>query len=67
MRVDLVKMIDDRAPAEDIQAHVDQIKADLETARAVVTPEFPVAAIVASLGIAGTIAYGRLRGSGKRA
>jgi hypothetical protein len=67
MRVDLVKMIDDRAPAEDIQAHVDQIKADLETARAVVTPEFPVAAIVASLGIAGTMAYGRLRGSGKRA
>ena len=67
MRVDLVKMIDDRAPAEDIQAHVDQIKTDLETARAVVAPEFPVAAIVASLGIAGTIAYGRLRGSGKRA
>lgn len=66
MRVDLVKMIDDRAPATDIQAHVDQIKADLETARAVVTPEFPVAAIVTSLGIAGTIAYGRLRSSGKR-
>ena len=67
MRVDLVKMIDDRAPAEDIQAHVDQIKADLETTKAIVTPEFPVAAIVASLGIAGTIAYGRLRGFGKRA
>ncbi|MEW5839763.1 hypothetical protein [Nitrososphaera sp.] len=67
MRTDLVKMIDDRAPADDIQAHVDQIKADLQTAKAVVTPEFPVAALAASLGVAGTIAYGRLRGFGRRA
>ncbi|MEO9295769.1 MAG: hypothetical protein ABI347_09245 [Nitrososphaera sp.] len=62
MRVDLVKMIDDRKPAGDIQRHIDQIRADLETAKAVVTPEFPVAALAASLGIAGTIAYGRLVG-----
>lgn len=67
MRVDLVTMIDDRAPAADIQAHVDQIKTDLETAKAVVTPEFPLAAIVASLGVAGTIAYSRLRGFTRRA
>ena len=60
MRVDLVKMIDDRKPAQDVQAHVDQIKADLQTAKAVVTPEFPVAALAASLGIAGGIAYGRV-------
>jgi hypothetical protein len=62
MRVDLVKMIDDRKPVEDIQSHVDQIKADLETAKVVVTPEFPVAALAATLGIAGTIAYGRFVG-----
>ncbi|MGI0020823.1 MAG: hypothetical protein ACREAY_10175 [Nitrososphaera sp.] len=67
MRIELVKMIDEGKPASEVAAHVEQIKEDLETARAVVTPEFPVAAIVASLGIAGTIAYGRLRGSGKRA
>lgn len=62
MRVDLITMINDKKPASDVQAHVDQIKADLQTARAVVTPEFPVAALAASLGIAGTVAYGRLRG-----
>lgn len=62
MRDDLVKMIDERKPVSDIQAHVDQIKADLDTAKAVVAPEFPVAALATSLGIAGTIAYGRIRG-----
>jgi hypothetical protein len=62
MRVNLVAMIDDRKPVNEVQAHVDQLKADLETARAVVTPEFPVVALAASLGIAGTVAYGRLRG-----
>ena len=66
MRFELVKMIDDGRSASEVSAHVDQIKTDLETARAVVTPEFPVAAIVASLGIAGTIAYGRIRGFGIR-
>lgn len=64
MREELVSMMDDRRPLEEVQAHVDQIKADLEVARAVVTPEFPVAALAASVGIAGTIAYGRLRGFG---
>lgn len=62
MRVDLVQMIDDRKPAQDVQAQIDQIKVDLQTAKAVVTPEFPVAALAASLGIAGAIAYGRFVG-----
>jgi hypothetical protein len=62
MREELVQMIDDRRPVAEIQAHVDQIKADLEVARAITTPEFPVAALAASLGIAGTIAYARIRG-----
>lgn len=67
LRIDLVEMIDDGRPASEVAAQVDKIKTDLETARAVVTPEFPIAAIVASLGIAGTIAYGRLRGFSRKA
>lgn len=66
LRVELVSMIDDGRPASEVAAQVDKIKTDLETARAVVTPEFPVAAIMASLGIAGTIAYGRLRGFSRK-
>jgi len=45
MRVDLVNMIDNRRPVGEIESHVEQIKSDLEEARAVVTPEFPVAAL----------------------
>ena len=59
MRVDLMQMIDGREPAQDMQAHVDQIKADLQTAKAAVTPKFPGSALAASLGIAGAIAHGR--------
>jgi hypothetical protein len=44
IREELVKMIDDRRPAAEIEAHVEEIKTDLEVARAVVTPEFPLAA-----------------------
>jgi hypothetical protein len=62
MRVNLVTIINDKKPVAEVQAQVDQIKTDLQTARAVVAPEFPVAALAASLGIAGTVAYGRLRG-----
>jgi hypothetical protein len=59
MRVELVQMIDAGRPAAEIEAHVDTIKTDLETARAVVTPEFPLAiAVVAS--VAGTILAGTL-------
>lgn len=68
MRVELVQMIDEGRPVAEIQAQVDQIKTDLETARAVVTPEFPVAAIAAALGIGATVAYARVRTSfGRRA
>jgi hypothetical protein len=46
IREELVKMIDDRRPAAEIESHVDQIKADLEIARNVVVPEFPLAVLV---------------------
>jgi hypothetical protein len=52
-------MIDDRRPASEVEAHVDQIKTDLEVARAVVTPEFPLAIIVVA-SVAGTILAGTL-------
>ncbi|HEY7507599.1 MAG TPA: hypothetical protein VH677_00595 [Nitrososphaera sp.] len=67
MRVELVQMIDAGAPLSEVEAHVEQIRSDLEVARAVTTPEFPVAALAASLGIAGTIAYARIRGLARRA
>jgi len=63
MRVALVQMIDQGRPVTDIETHVDQIKADLETARAVVTPEFPVAAIAAALAVGGAVSYNRVRTS----
>jgi hypothetical protein len=47
IREELVKMIDDRRPEAEIEAHVETIKTDLEVARAVVTPEFPVTAFAA--------------------
>jgi hypothetical protein len=58
IREELVKMIDDRAPAAEIAAHVEEIKTDLETARAVVTPEFPLAAGIAIAAVAATILAG---------
>jgi len=68
MRVELVQMIDAGAPASEVEAHVEQIKTDLEVARAVVTPEFPLAAIAAALAVSGTVAYTRFRASfGRRA
>jgi len=51
-------MIDDRRPAVEIEAHVEEIKTDLETARAVVTPEFPLAAGIAIAAVAVTILAG---------
>ena len=65
MREELVKMIDDRRPAAEIEEHVEMIKADLETARTVVVPEFPLAvavfALVAAMAVAGTL-YARRKG-----
>lgn len=63
MRVQLVQMIDDGRPVSEVKSHVEQIKTDLETARAIVTPEFPVAAIAAALAVGGTVAYARVRTS----
>jgi hypothetical protein len=68
MRVRLVQMIDQGRPASEVEAHVQQIKTDLQTAKAIVTPEFPVAAIAAALAVGGTVAYARVRTSfGRRA
>ncbi len=58
IREQLVKMIDDRRPVDEIRAHVDQIKTDLETARAVVTPEFPLTAGIVIATVAATILAG---------
>lgn len=63
MREKLVKMIDDRKPVSEIEAHVDMIKADLQTAKAVVTPEFPVVLAVIAAVMAGAVAMTRMRGS----
>ena len=59
MRIELVQMIDNRRPVPEVEAHVDQIKADLEVARNVVVPEFPLAVIVL-LSVAATILAGTL-------
>jgi high-affinity iron transporter len=65
MREELVDMIKAGRPAAEIESHVDQIKTDLETARAVVTPELPLAAVViasvAAMILAGTL-YTRRKG-----
>jgi hypothetical protein len=64
MRVDLVKMIDDRAPASEVEEHVNLIKTNLETARAIVTPEFPFAIIAIAATMALVIAVVRIKGFG---
>lgn len=56
MRVNLVKMIDDRKSASEIESHIEMIKTDLETARTVVTPEFPLAAGIMAASIAAILA-----------
>lgn len=64
---ELVKMIDEKKPVIEIEAHIGTIKADLEQARTVVVPEFPLAtglvfASVAAVILAGTL-YTRRKGS----
>jgi hypothetical protein len=63
MRVDLVQMIDDGAPAAEVEEHVNMIKTNLEVARAVVTPEFPFAIIAIAATMAVVVAMVRFRGS----
>lgn len=61
--VELVQMIDAGEPATAVGSHVAAIKTDLEAAKAIVTPEFPLAAmaIVAGMTAFAMIAM-RLRG-----
>lgn len=64
MRVELVEMIDAGEPATEIESHVDAIKTDLETARAVVTPEFPLAAMALIAGMTAFVVFAiRMKGS----
>jgi hypothetical protein len=64
---ELVSMIDEKKPVAEIEAHIETIRADLEQARTVVVPEFPLAtglvfASVAAVILAGTL-YTRRKGS----
>jgi hypothetical protein len=63
IREELVKMIDDRKPAAEIEAHVQEIKTDLEVARAIVTPEFPTAIIAIVAAMAILVAMARFKGT----
>lgn len=62
MRQELTAMIDDRRPAAEVESHVDAIKTDLEIARAIVTPEFPVALAVIAATMALLVAMARFKG-----
>jgi hypothetical protein len=64
LREELVQMIDDRRSAAEIKAHIEMVEADLETARTVVVPEFPLAVVVLPLVAAAILAgsfYARRR------
>lgn len=61
IKVKLVQMIDDRKPLAEIQSQVDAIKTDLETSRAVVTPEFPLVAALAASVMALVVLIGRFK------
>lgn len=64
MRVELVEMIDAGESATEIESHVNAIKMDLETARAVVTPEFPLAAMAIIAGMTAFVVFAiRMKGS----
>jgi flagellin-specific chaperone FliS len=64
MRVELVEMIDAGEPATEVESQVDAIKSDLETARAIVIPEFPLAAVAIAAGITVFVVFAtRLKGS----
>jgi molybdenum-dependent DNA-binding transcriptional regulator ModE len=63
MRVELVRMMDERRPVGEVSAHVDQIKSDLATAKAIVTPEFPVAIALVAAVMGAAVVAGRFRGA----
>lgn len=65
LREDLTQMIDDRRSAAEVETHIEMIKTDLETARAVVTPEFPLEVVVVASAAATILAgtyYTRRKG-----
>jgi hypothetical protein len=59
MRIELDDMIDRQAPSSEIDSHVQAIKADLELARAVVVPEFPVALLLVAATMAIVVVLGK--------
>jgi hypothetical protein len=64
LREELVGMIDSGKPASEIETHVAGIKGDLETARSVVVPEFPVILAVVGATIAAVVVAGRFKWMG---
>ncbi|HEV8386964.1 MAG TPA: hypothetical protein VGQ03_05020 [Nitrososphaera sp.] len=62
IREDLVKMIEDGRPASEVEEHVDLIKTNLETARAIVVPEFPFVIIAIAATMALVIAMAKFKG-----
>lgn len=63
MRVELVDMIKQGRPASEVQDHVNSIKADLETARAVVVPEFPLPIVAIATTMAAAVVAARFKGT----
>jgi hypothetical protein len=60
LREDLRNMINQTRPVSEVEAHIETIRADLEQARSVVVPEFPIAAGTALATIGATILAGTL-------
>jgi hypothetical protein len=65
MRVDLVQMIDDRRPASEIEEHITMIKANLESARQIVVPEFPFVIIAVATTMTVALALMRFKGTAR--
>jgi flagellin-specific chaperone FliS len=64
MRVELVEMIDAGEPATEVESQVEAIKTDLETARGIVIPEFPLAAVAIAAGMTAFVVFAiRMKGS----
>jgi hypothetical protein len=59
MRIELDDMIDRQVPSSEIDSHVQAIKADLELARAVVVPEFPVVLLLVAATMAIVVVLGK--------
>jgi len=62
IREDLVKMIEAGRPASEVEEHVDVIKTNLETARAIVIPEFPSVIIAVAGTMAIVVAMAKFKG-----